>query len=347
MKKSLKYNKILKIKSKELFKINKIKKLLVHLRKWTKIAIIFGIAGFLGAGTVSFAYRPIYSVTLNGQMVGYTEDKSGLQEKINNYIEKGNGENVAFVEINELPQYHLCLLKKDITTNDEEIYQKVISAGVPYYKYFAIAVDKEEKVYVSSFEEAEQVVNKLKEKDSNNKDKLSIIEKYNTSLESFKTVEQCVSDLYVKKVVPIVMNSAVAASGMNTSNQKVELGISLIRPVSGVITSRFGARWGRTHKGIDIGASQGTTIVAAASGTVTVSQYGYSGGYGNYVMLSHGNGIETLYGHCTSLLVTVGEQVAQGQPIATVGSTGNSTGPHLHLEIRVNGIAQDPQNYVY
>ena len=350
MKKSKKYNKINKInkiKNKEWFHINKIKKLLVHLRKWTKIAIILGIAGFIGAGTVSFAYRPIYSVTFNGKMVGYTEDKSGLQEKINNYIEKGNGENIAFVEINELPQYHLCLLKKDITTNDDEIYEKVISTGIPYYKYYAIAVDKEEKAYVSSFDEAEQVINGLKEKNSNNKDKLSIIEKYNTSLESFKTVEQCVADLYVKKVVKVVRNSAVAASGMNTSNQKVELGISLIRPVSGVITSRFGARWGRTHKGVDIGAAKGTTIVAAAAGTVTVSQYGYSGGYGNYVMISHGNGVETLYGHCTSLLVKVGEQVTQGQPIATVGSTGNSTGNHLHLEISVNGVAQNPQNYVY
>lgn len=347
MKNNEKYNKIVKIKSKELFHINKIKKLLVHLRKWTKIAIIFGIAGFIGAGTVSFAYRPIYSVTFNGKMVGYTEDKSGLQEKINNYIEKGNGENVAFVEINELPQYHLCLLKKDITTNDDEIYQEVISAGVPYYKYYAIAVDKEEKVYVSNFEEAEQVVSKLKEKNSNNKDQLSIIEKYNTSLESFKTVDECVTALYVKKVVKVVMNSAIPSTGMNTSNQKVELGISLIRPVSGVITSRFGARWGRSHRGIDIGAPQGTTIVAAASGTVTVSQYGYSGGYGNYVMITHGNGVQTLYGHCTKLLVTVGQQVTQGQAIATVGSTGNSTGNHLHFEIRVNGVAQNPQNYVY
>lgn len=345
MKKKQKYNKIIKIKNKELFHINKLKRVIVHIRTWTKIAIILGIAGFLIAGTVSFAYRPIYSVTLNGQMVGYTEDKSGLQERINNYIEKGNGENIAFVEINELPQYHLCLLKKDITTNDDEIFEKVISKGIPYYKFYAVAVDKEEKVYVSSFDEAEQVVNKLKEKNSNNKDKLSIVEKYNTALEEFKTVDECVTALYVKKVVQ--SSYVVAATGMNTSSQKVELGISLIRPVSGVVTSRFGARWGRSHKGVDIGAPVGTTIYAAASGTVTVSQYGYNGGYGNYLMITHGNGVQTLYGHCTSLLVTVGTQVTQGQAIATVGSTGNSTGPHLHFEIRVNGIAQNPQNYVY
>lgn len=329
-----------------MFQINKIKKVIVHIRTWTKLAIIFIIAGFLAAGTVSFAYRPIYSVILNGKMVGYTENKSALQERINNYIEKGNGDNIAFVEIDELPQYSLCLLKKNIVTNDDEIFEKVISKGIPYYKYYTIAVDKEEKVYVSSFDEAEQIINKLKEKNSNNKDKLSIVEKYNTSLENFKTVEQGVSDLYVKKVV-VANNSVVAATGMNTSSKKIELGISIIKPVSGVVTSRFGARWGKTHKGLDIGAPKGTTIVAAASGKVDVSQYGYSGGYGNYILLTHENGVQTLYGHCTSLLVTKGQYVTQGQPIATVGSTGNSTGPHLHFEIRVNGVAQNPQNYLY
>jgi len=321
------------------------KKVIVHIRTWTKLAIILGIAGFLITGTVSFAYRPMYSVILNGQTIGYTEDKSGLQERINNYMEKGSGENVAFVEIEDLPQYSLCLLKKDIETNDDEIFEKVISKGVAYYKYYAISVDKEEKVYVATYDEAEQVVNKLKEKNSNNKDKLSIIEKYNTSLETFKTVDECVTALYVKKVV--VNNYVVAATGMNTSSQKIDLGISLIRPVSGVITSRFGTRWGRSHKGVDIGASTGTTIYAAASGTVTVSQTGYNGGYGNYVMISHGNGVETLYGHCNTLLVSKGQSVTQGQAIATVGSTGQSTGPHLHLEIRVNGVAQNPQNYLY
>ena len=279
-------------------------------------------------------------------MIGYTENKSGLQEKINNYIEKGNGNNIAFVEINDLPQYKLCLLKKDITTNDDEIFEKVISKGTSYYKYYAVCVSKEEKVYVASYDEAQQVVNKLKEKNSNNKDNLSIVEKYNTSLETFKTVDECVTALYVKKIVK-VNNYAVAATGVNTTTKKIDLGISLIRPVSGVITSRFGARWGRTHKGLDIGAPKGTNIYAAAAGTVSVAQYGYSGGYGNYLLIDHGKGVQTLYGHCTTLLVTKGQTVSQGQLIATVGSTGQSTGPHLHLEIRVNGIAQNPQNYLY
>ena len=241
-----------------------------------------------------------------------------------------------------MPQYKLCLLKKDIVANDDEIFDKVISNGKSYYKYYAIAVNNEEKKYVSTFEEAEQVVKGLKDKNSNNKNKLSIVEKYSTELVEFTSVEKCVADLYVKKVVTYVPVATV-----NTSSKKVDLGISLIRPVYGVVTSRFGYRWGKSHKGTDIGANKGTAIVAAASGTVTISSYGYNGGYGNYVMISHGNGIQTLYGHCTDLLVSVGEKVSQGQPIATVGNTGNSQGNHLHLEIRVNGVAQNPQNYVY
>lgn len=296
-------------------------------------------------GAISYIYKPIYSVTLNGEFIGYSENKNKLQERINEYIEKGNGENVAFVQIDELPQYKLCFLKRNISTNDEEIYNKVIEKGITYYKYYAIAVSNEEKKYVSTFEEAEDVVNKLKSKNSNNKDKLTIIEKYETELKEFTDVEKCVADLYVKKVV--VQSYAVAATGMNTSSQKINLGISLIRPVSGTVTSRFGSRWGRSHKGIDIGAPKGTPIKAVASGTVTVAQYGYSGGYGNYVMISHGNGVQTLYGHCNSLNVSVGEQVSQGQFIAFVGNTGNSFGNHLHLEIRVNGVAQNPQNYLY
>lgn len=331
-----------------MFKISNIKNTIIHLRKCIKAVIIVAISTFLITGIVLTCYKPIYSVTLNGEMIGYSQNKNELQQKINAYIEKGNGGNVAFVDIKELPQYKLCLLKKHITANDDEIFEKVISGGTQYYKYYGITVDSEEKLYVASFEEAEEVINKLKEKNSNNKDKLGVKEKYNTELVEFTTVEQSIDKLYVKKVVQKpVSNVTIASTGVNTSNKVVNLGISLIRPVSGVLTSRFGARWGRSHKGIDIGAPKGTTIVAAASGTVTFSQYGYGGGYGNHIIISHGNGVQTLYGHCTSLLVNKGTHVTQGQPIATVGNTGNSQGNHLHLEIRVNGVAQNPQNYLY
>lgn len=308
-------------------------------------------------GIVSSFYKPIYSVTLNGELIGYSENKSELQKRINEYIENGDGENVAFVDINDLPQYKLCLLKRNIITNDDEIFKAVTEKGVSYYKYYAITVDNKEKLNVATFAEAEEAINKLKEKNSNNKDKLGVLEKYATEQAEYANVEKVVSDLYEKKVVKRVTSTAVAATGVNASNKVVNLGISLIRPVSGTVTSRFGARWGRSHKGIDIGAPKGTIIKAAASGTVTTVQTGCThnyngncgcgGGYGNYLIISHGNGVQTVYGHCTSILVKNGQTVSQGQTIATVGSTGQSYGNHLHLEIRVNGVAQNPQNYLY
>lgn len=121
-------------------------------------------------------------------------------------------------------------------------------------------------------------------------------------------------------------------------------------PASSRITSGFGGRSSPTegassnHQGIDIGASTGSAIVAAASGTVVIATYSYSAG--NYVMINHGGGVYTVYMHCSQLLVSEGQQVKQGQTIAKVGSTGYSTGPHLHFGIRTGGKYVNPQNYV-
>ena len=118
-----------------------------------------------------------------------------------------------------------------------------------------------------------------------------------------------------------------------------------------VITSNFGIREHpiqgivKQHTGLDIGGAEtGTPIVAAADGIVTYA--GWLGGYGNCVMISHGNGVVTLYGHGNKVLTTVGKEVKQGETIMELGSTGNSTGPHCHFEVRVNGNYTNPLNYV-
>ena len=123
-------------------------------------------------------------------------------------------------------------------------------------------------------------------------------------------------------------------------------------PSSSYVSSPYGYRihpiYGtkKLHAGMDIAASSGSTIVAADSGTVILASYGYNGGYGNYVIISHGNGYTTRYAHCSSLSVSVGQQVSKGQKIASVGSTGASTGPHCHFEIRINGSTVNPADYV-
>ncbi len=117
-----------------------------------------------------------------------------------------------------------------------------------------------------------------------------------------------------------------------------------IWPVSGPVTSGFGWRWGRMHEGVDIAVPSGTPVVASASGTVIVA--GWVGGYGNLVVIDHGGGIATAYGHNTSVAVGVGQSVGQGQVIAISGSTGHSTGPHVHFEVRLNGAPVDPLGYL-
>lgn len=130
-------------------------------------------------------------------------------------------------------------------------------------------------------------------------------------------------------------SSGSSGSGVSASG--------LIWPVNGPITSGFGPRWGSFHEGIDIGAPCGTPIHAAAPGTVIYS--GWMDGYGNFVIIDHGNGLATAYGHQSAIYVS-GGSVSQGQTIGAVGSTGHSTGCHLHFEVRVNGNPVDPLGYL-
>ena len=118
----------------------------------------------------------------------------------------------------------------------------------------------------------------------------------------------------------------------------------LVWPCDGVVVSGFGMRWGRMHEGLDIGCGNGTPNRAAAAGTVIYS--GWLGGYGYLVVVDHGNGLSTAYAHASTLVVSVGQSVAQGETVSLIGSTGNSTGPHLHFEVRLNGSAVDPLLYV-
>ena len=337
---------------KGLSQINTIKGIFIHIRSIIKLLVLVVVSVILVGGIVSFAFKPIYSVTFKGEHIGYVNDKAKMQERINEYMKNGESEYVAFVDIEDLPTYTLCMLKKGIETNEEEVFNKVKETGTTFYRYFAVTEDSIEKAYLSTRDDAEKIIEELKTKNSTNKEKLGIIEKYETELKDFSTVEKVVADLYVKPVVVVAKTKTTSSSGgnayassVNKSGSKVDIGISLIRPVSGTVTSRFGARWGRMHSGIDIGAPSGRTIVAAAGGTVTTASY--KGGYGNMVIINHGNGVQTCYAHCTKIFVSVGQKVSAGQSIATVGSTGNSTGPHLHLEVRKNGVSQNPQNYVY
>jgi murein DD-endopeptidase MepM/ murein hydrolase activator NlpD len=133
------------------------------------------------------------------------------------------------------------------------------------------------------------------------------------------------------------------SSGNGGSGSGAPSASGFIWPVSGPVTSGFGWRWGRMHEGIDIGAACGTPIRAAAAGTVVYA--GWMDGYGNIILVDHGGGMATAYGHQSALYVG-GGSVSQGQVIGAVGSTGHSTGCHLHFEVRVNGTPVNPLSYL-
>lgn len=144
--------------------------------------------------------------------------------------------------------------------------------------------------------------------------------------------------------------AAAQAVGQGSSYTWVQGTGQLGWPVSGEITSPYGYRvhpiWGTTiyHSGIDIGVDEGTPVHAADSGVIVWS--GWMGGYGYAVVIDHGNGLSTLYGHNSELAVDEGQSVSKGQVVAYAGSTGNSTGPHVHFEVRENGDPVDPMGYL-
>ena len=138
--------------------------------------------------------------------------------------------------------------------------------------------------------------------------------------------------------------TATLQTSGSTSYDSSPSSSGLIWPVNGPVVSPFGWRWGRMHEGIDIGVGYGTPIHAAASGTVVYS--GWMSGYGNFVIIDHGGGMATAYGHQSSIAAGNGQSVSQGQVIGYVGCTGHCFGPHLHFEVRINGSPVNPMGYL-
>ena len=206
---------------------------------------------------------------------------------------------------------------------------------------YAVNFNGENQGYVNSLEEAVEIVDGIKAEYENDLElDLHIEDKYVDSLENIEetTIEVAMSELSNQIETIIEEENATSVNGVKLA----------VLPVNGRITSRFGERSSRrvsTHTGLDIACSTGTDIQVVADGIVTFA--GTNGSLGKLVKVSHGNGVETWYAHCNELYVKANEQVSKGDVIAAVGSTGNSSGPHLHLEIRVNGKAINPQLYLY
>lgn len=291
-------------------------------------------------------YKVLYKVTISGEEVGYVTNKIEFEKILNEQIINPKDENIAYVDIEELPKYKLVLANNSEISNEEQIYNKISDMAVITYKMYAVAINNKNSVYVDTLQEAEETVSKIKEEYANKLDQIqiSVDEIYTKNIEQ---VEQTVEVASAIQTAEIELQEAVKEM-QKIKSATLDGVYFAVKPVSGTITSRFGANESirdHTHKGMDIAAPYGTKIVAAADGKVTYS--GWMGGYGNLIIITHENGIQTYYGHCSKLLAKVGDEVKAGNEIAKVGSTGFSTGNHLHFEIRKNGSQINPQKYLY
>ena len=316
--------------------------------KYFNIAII--AFGFIIA-IVLIKYRPVYKVSISGEEIGYIENIQAFEENLKNEIISGETKNVDSINLSEEPEYELKLVNRTLETNEKEIATEIEDEVVVTYKYYDVAYKNETIQSVDTIEEAEEIVNEIKENNSEQDVDLTIIEKYTENEEEVKT-----SELEVAKTETQTIVAERIAEEQKQKEEEERInslpdinGIKLaVTPIEGTITSRYGVSSRirkSTHTGLDIAATSGTPIKVVAAGTVIAASY--DGSYGKLVKVDHGNGVETWYAHTSKMYVKVGEQVEAGDVIAAVGSTGNSTGPHLHLEIRVNGEHVNPQNYLY
>ena len=313
------------------------------MKRTMKLFKIIAIALVLIIAIILIKFRPAYSVSLNGEKIGYVGDEEEFQNEINENILTPDESNVAFVELDEV-EYTFTLVNRNFVDGSTVLATLEESSQNVYRVYEVADLNNEEtKVYVNSMEEAEEMVSTLKEQYSEIEPNLVINQIYLDNVDE-------VNEENIKLAKEALTNSLEQElEEKEKIDSKTVNGIYLaVTPVTGRITSRFGANESirdHTHKGIDIAATRGTPILATAAGTVTFA--GWSSGYGYLVKIDHGNGVETYYGHCSRLYVSAGESVEAGTEIAAVGSTGNSTGNHLHFEIRLNGEQINPQTYVY
>ena len=322
---------------------NKLKYYTKEIFKYFNIAII-GL-GFVIA-IILIKYKPIYKVEMSGEEVGYIENKQAFEEKI---VEEVKQENpyIDTVDLKENPEYELKLVSRTLETNEEEVASKIEENAVITYKYYEIALNDEAIEKVDNIENAKEVVNEIKENNSEENLNLTISEKYTQNEEevNLTDIEVAKNDIQTKVTEIKEQEEEQARIDAMPDVNGIKLATA---PISGTITSRYGARSSirkSTHTGLDIAVKTGTPIKVVADGVVESASY--SGSYGNLVKISHGNGVETWYAHTSKMYVKKGDTVKAGDIIAAVGSTGNSTGPHLHFEIRINGEHVNPQKYLY
>ena len=300
--------------------------------------------------TVLNAYKPAVKVYVADEFIGYFSNEQHFSEVYNDLVtEKELTGLEVKVYLDSEPTFETSYIRDSIL-EEQNVYTNLRAVLKTEYTTYSVAVNDEEEMTFSTHDEAANYTQKLKDEVASLN--VEIIEEKSEELEELTTIER--ADNILKDIVdrnkPVEIPKPVVTG--YSSDYPVIDNISDPFKDNGVfpadsryLTSYYGWRWGSFHTGIDIAGPIGTNIYAYQSGTVTYS--GWSGAYGYLVKIDHGDGHSTWYAHCSKLNVNTGDKVSKGQVIALMGSTGFSTGSHLHFEVRINGVHVNPYTYIY
>ena len=318
------------------------KKIKHYTKEIIKLTNIIAIGVLIISAFVLIKLKPVYEISVQGEVIGYIQDKKQFENSIDAKFTDNQEENIAFADFDEETKMKLKLVERQIEVKQEDVLATLTNhADITYFQY-AVCVNGEQKEKFANEDDAKQVVAKLNEQLGN---------EANAWIERVYTKETPVKDNV--QIASVSDNIALEVKQQVQEEKRRQRGTingvyMAVVPVNGNITSRYGSRESirnHDHRGLDIAAKTGTPIKAAADGTIKYS--GTMSGYGNLIIIDHGNGITTYYGHCSKLYKSQGQNVTAGDVIAAVGSTGNSTGAHLHFEIRKNGEYLNPAKYIF
>ena len=309
--------------------------------------------------TVLNNYKPAVKAYVAGNFIGYFSSEAQFDEAYNDLVtEKQKIDSNVKVYLEEEPVFESSYIR-DSLFEDQNIYTNLRAEIKTEYTIYEVAVDDKVEMTFNSKDDANNYSEKLK--DEIDDIDVKINEKKVEELGTITTIER--ADAILEDIVdrnkPVEIPQTTVAtttytydysstSTDATASESIATAAMMeggIWPtVARYISSTYGWRWGSMHSGTDIAGAMGDPIYAYKSGLVTFA--GWNGSYGYMIKIDHGNGFSTWYAHCSSLYVSAGTEVAQGDTIAAMGSTGWSTGPHLHFETRINGVHTDSYPFI-
>lgn len=320
-----------------------------------KVVLSFLAVIITSAVLIQYIYHKpnAYEVYMNNKHLAYIENKE-LFYSAKKDVEKDLEKRFGKTTLNDNIKFQYVSVPIKNLSNYGSLKSAIINNSITTVSGVLMKSDGKEIAVLANEEEIRKVLDNIKDtykkEDSNASFKLKnniTYAKEDINIGNSRTVEQVVNIISKNKEGPIICfikENEIAKSQNVSLSRSASLSNIMYTPSQGTITSAFGVRWGKMHNGVDIGASTGDPIYAAMDGKVSCAEW--EDGYGNVIKIDHGSNLETTYAHCSKIAVKVGQQIKRGEKIGEVGSTGRSTGPHVHFEVRIDNVPQNPLKYL-